>query len=72
MRGVPVDPGIAERGAQFDDQPPGHPDLIGVLILADRGVGGELQGQPEDAVPRVGAVGGAQCPASDFASAGNR
>jgi hypothetical protein len=32
----------------------GTPDLVGVFVLAERGVGRELQRDAEDAVPRVG------------------
>lgn len=49
--------------AQLLDEAPWHAGLVGMLVLAERGICRQLQRDPEDAVLRVRAVGGAQRPA---------
>jgi len=54
---------VPEGLAQLRDEAPWHAGLVGMLVLAERGICRQLQRDPEDAVLRVRAVGGAQRPA---------
>ena len=65
-RGVdraPIHPCVPEGLAQLLDEASWHAGLVGMLVLAERGICRQLQRDPEDAVLRVRAVGGAPRPA---------
>ena len=57
-------PASVRASRSSNDEPPRDAGLEGVLVLARRRMRRELQREPDDTMPRVRAVGGAQRPAS--------